>query len=499
MGQTGYLHSIESMGVFDGPGIRTIFFLQGCPLRCAYCHNPDSQAFTKEKTISPQEVLRLARRFRMYYGKDGGITFSGGEPLSQGAFLAESLKLLKEEGFHTCIDTSGVGDPRYYKAVLPYADLLLLDVKQFNELQYREITGAAWTAFWRFAASLEENGFKGKLWIRHVMVPGISDNIEAMEDFVRVIEPLRPFIERIEILPYHVMGVEKYKQLGLPYRLEGIEPMDKSKAKIFEAYVRERFFAQPAGTVLSADERRAIMENIAARRVAEPEPLSREALRQLPLLCELNEEDFSRVLPETESHRLGRGDFVFRSGEAADRFYILYSGRMKIYRNTPEGKEQILYIYNPGDFVGGLNLLTSDRYLYTAQALEDCEILVVRKKAFDLYMKDNPAILREICLKSFDRIRWAEELISRLYADHSDIKTAALLLRLADDFGLRTTEGTVCHLSMDRDEMASYAGLSRERLEAKIKTFAEAGWLEWIDEKTLLLKDTEALKRLPET
>lgn len=499
MAQAGYLHSIESMGVFDGPGIRTIFFLQGCPLRCAYCHNPDTQAFTREKTIEPAEVLRLAKRYRLYYGKDGGVTFSGGEPLSQGAFLRDSLKLLKEAGFHTCIDTSGVGDPRYYSEVLPYADLLLLDVKQFYELQYKEITGATWTPFWRFAGSLAENGFKGKIWIRHVMVPGITDNIEAMEDLARVIEPMRPFIERIEILPYHVMGVEKYKQLGRPYRLEGVPPMDKKKAKVFEAYVRERFFGEKAKVSFSEEERKAIMDEIMARHKKAEQGVSREELRTLPLLRELSEEAFEKVLPDTETLVLERGDIVFKSGEAADQLYIVYSGRMKIYKNSPEGREQILYIYNPGDFVGGLNLLTSDRYLYTGQALEDSRICVVKKSAFDRYMRDNPVILLDISLKSYDRIRWAEDLISRLYSDNADIKTAALLVRLTNDFGLKTTEGTVYHLSMNLEEMASYAGLTEDVFKRKVNEFAEAGYLEWIDDKTILVRNLSALKRILES
>ena len=222
-------------------------------------------------------------------------------------------------------------------------------------------------------------------------------------------------------------------------------------------------------------------------------------LQQLPLLADLSAADFAAVRPELRCLTLRRGAIAFRSGEEADRFYIVCSGRIKIFQNTADGREQILYIYNPGDFVGGLNLLMAHDYLYTGQALEDSRICVVPRSIFDRYMRDNPVILRNILAKSFDRIRWAEDLISRLYASNADIKAAALLLRLMHDFGVETEAGTVLHLTMNREEMGSYAGLTRETMTRKLTDFREAGYLEWMDPQTILIRNTAALRGLLES
>lgn len=241
---TGYLHSMESLGTLDGPGIRTVFFLQGCPLRCHFCHNPDTQEFTQRQPIEPEEVLRLAGRYRPYYGEDGGVTFSGGEPLSQPAFVQEALMLLKEEGYNTCIDTSGVASPKAVKKMLPYIDRFLLDIKDFTPEAFEELTSVKMRHLHNFFQTILEGEFEGKIWIRHVMMPGRTDNEEDMDKLVKVIEPLRPWIDRIEILPYHVMGVDKYKELGRTYALEGMPAMDKAKAKELEAYARKQFFGE---------------------------------------------------------------------------------------------------------------------------------------------------------------------------------------------------------------------------------------------------------------
>lgn len=495
MGNQGYIHSIESMGVFDGPGIRTVFFLQGCPLRCAYCHNPDTQAFSKEKSIEPSEVLRLAKRYRLYYGKDGGVTFSGGEPLSQGAFVSECLKLLKEEGIHTCIDTSGAGDPAWYREILPYTDLILLDIKQFDASRYLELTERDWKAFWRFAGNLGENGFKGKLWLRHVMMPGVSDNIKAMEELLRLIEPLRPFTEKIEILPYHTMGIEKYKKLGRPYRLEGMPAMDKKKAKVLEAYVNQRFF-NAAAEDFDDEERKALIALLLAPEGTTVLELSENELRSLPLLGSLGPEDFAEAQKACRSLALKPKELLFESGRPADKLYIIHSGRLKISRRDKEGREQILYIFNPGEFLGGLNLLSGEPFHYDAHALEDCRICEVPKSFFEAYMARDPEILKAVSLKSYDRIRKAEDLISRLYADKADIKAASLLLRLSEDEAVETSEGQVCFLRMEAEELAAYAGLSPEVLREKLKEFSESGYIEAIGRDTILIKNKEALERM---
>lgn len=229
----GRLHSIETMGLVDGPGIRTVFFLQGCPLRCVYCHNPDSQSMFSKKHIRPEAVVERAKRYKSYYkSSGGGVTFSGGESLLQGEFLLESLKLLKEEGIHTAIDTSGFGDEKYYQEILKYTDMVILDIKHFTDKGYREITNRPINRFLKFLSYLED--FHGTIWVRHVMVPGISDNEESIYKLFNRISHLADKIDRFEILPYHTMGLGKYKELGREYKLQGVPEMDKKEAKKYE-------------------------------------------------------------------------------------------------------------------------------------------------------------------------------------------------------------------------------------------------------------------------
>lgn len=229
----GRIHSIETMGLLDGPGIRTIIFLQGCPLRCTYCHNPDSQSMFSNTHMTPEDILITARKYKSYYDRTGGgITFSGGEPLLQGEFLLETLKLLKSEGFNTAIDTSGYGDKRYYKDILKYTDVVLLDIKHFSNEGYKEVTGKSMKGFYEFSSYLNE--FKGKIWFRHVMVPGITDNNKSILKIFDNISHLCDKIDRIEILPYHKMGLEKYNELEREYLLEGVPEMDITIAKEFE-------------------------------------------------------------------------------------------------------------------------------------------------------------------------------------------------------------------------------------------------------------------------
>lgn len=227
------IHSIETMGLVDGPGIRTVFFLQGCPLRCSYCHNPDSQSMFSKKRITPDEVVEMAKKYKTYYkSSGGGVTFSGGEPLMQGEFLVETLKKLKAEGINTAVDTSGYGDARYYKDILKYTDVLLLDIKHFDNEGYKEITEKSIGGFYKFLSYLDD--FHGTIWFRHVMVPSITDNVESMVKLFDNIKHLSSKIDRIEILPYHKMGLEKYEELNMEYTLKNIPEMDKEKAKEFQ-------------------------------------------------------------------------------------------------------------------------------------------------------------------------------------------------------------------------------------------------------------------------
>lgn len=185
----GYVHSIETMGLVDGPGTRTIFFLQGCPLRCAYCHNPDTQKRVGGQLMTPEEIVRTASRYRTYYGEEGGVTFSGGEPLLQGKFVYQTLKLLKAEGYNTCIDTSGFGNPQYYPLIMPLVDTLILDVKAFDQQSFKDLTLIdGFEIYIDFLKNLDHYGFDGQIWVRHVMVPGLTDSKEAMEKFVRILK-----------------------------------------------------------------------------------------------------------------------------------------------------------------------------------------------------------------------------------------------------------------------------------------------------------------------
>lgn len=494
----GYLHSVETMGLLDGPGTRTIFFLQGCPLRCAYCHNPDTHKLAGGREVTPQRILEIANRYRPYYGEEGGVTFSGGEPLLQGAFLYECLKLLKAEGYNTCVDTSGFGNPAFYSKILPLVDTLILDVKAFDRESFYDLTCVdGFDAFLDFIADLELNGFNGQIWIRHVMVPGFTDNVESMRRLVEIIKPISHRVDRIEILPYHTSGVDKYRQLGIPYRLEGVEPMDKDKAKEFEI-TANKLFAESLRQERQASEirKQEKLKLLKAKEVASQEEKSHvfAHLRKLPLLSDVDEADFDEVLSRVILLDVKAGEFIFRTGDPPDFMYLIYKGQMKIFYNTIDGEEQIFYIYRDGDFVGGLNLLVATPYRYIGQALTDCQVVAIPKAIFDKYFYNSPAVLRSVLAKSFERIRWAEELIQRLATSNASMKTAALLLKLAKRIGVETEEGIRLELSMNREELGNYSGLRRETITRKLGEFKELGFIELVGNKVIIIKDIEALE-----
>ena len=220
----GLIHSVESMGLVDGPGIRTVFFFLVCALRCRYCHNPDTWEPDSPKAAwyTPEEVLRRLERFRPYYGSTGGVTFSGGEPLLQPDFLAETLELCQQAGIHTCLDTAGVG-LGHYEAILAHTDLVLLDVKHYTPTGYRQVTGRSMEAFDRFLTAAQAMG--KPLWIRHVAVPGLTDGEAHLAGLEGYLNTLR-HVKRVELLPYHTLGVHKYAALGIPYPLEGVAPLE---------------------------------------------------------------------------------------------------------------------------------------------------------------------------------------------------------------------------------------------------------------------------------
>ena len=228
------LHSIETMGLVDGPGIRTVFFLSGCPLRCVFCHNPDTQNPSYGRDITVDEIVRKAKRMKPYYKNGGGVTISGGEPLASGKFVLDTIRALHNEGINVAIDTSGIGDEKYYSAIAREADLILLDIKHYDPYFFKEITQIYQDKLLKFIKEIKKNNTR--IWIRHVMMPFVTDTKEDMKKLVEFIAPLKKNIDKLEILAYHKMGVNKYKILGRDYKIKNMKAMDKKKAKELEIY-----------------------------------------------------------------------------------------------------------------------------------------------------------------------------------------------------------------------------------------------------------------------
>lgn len=236
MGETkelkGYVHSLESFGSVDGPGVRYIIFLTGCAMRCQFCHNPDTWDMSKGKAYTADELLKTAMRYRNYWGEEGGITVSGGEPLLQIDFLTELFKKAKEQGVHTTIDTSGNPFTREepffskFNELMKYTDLVMLDIKHIDDEKHQILTGKTNKNILDLAKYLDEIG--KPVWIRHVLVPERSDEDEALEKLHEFIEGLGN-VEKVEVLPYHTLGSYKWKELGYDYPLEGIEPPTKER------------------------------------------------------------------------------------------------------------------------------------------------------------------------------------------------------------------------------------------------------------------------------
>ena len=230
--KSGYIHSIETMGLVDGPGIRVVVFMQGCPLRCLFCHNPETWNKKSDNKMTSKEIVDEVRKYRPYIEKDGGVTFSGGEPLLQTEYLLEMLKMCKDAGLHTCIDTSGTGyNKEYLDEVLKYTDLVILDIKAIDDIGYKEMTGKEIDEFNYFVERLNKSN--NKVWIRQVIIPNINDNEEYILKLKEYIKKINN-VEKVELLPYHSMGIEKYKKLKLKYRLIDTLDMDKEKCKKLE-------------------------------------------------------------------------------------------------------------------------------------------------------------------------------------------------------------------------------------------------------------------------
>ncbi len=229
----GRIHSFESFGTVDGPGIRFVVFLQGCPLRCQYCHNPDTWELSAGKEYTAQEVVDRALRYKNYFGEKGGVTVTGGEPLVQMDFVIELFTLLKKQNMHTCIDTSGItfnqgssASVEKHKALLAVTDLVMLDIKHIDGEACKKLTGQSNENTLAFAKFLSDNGTP--TWIRQVLVPNLTDDEETLKKTRAFIDTLKT-VERIEVLPYHTMGEVKYEKLGLEYPLKGVQTPSKEK------------------------------------------------------------------------------------------------------------------------------------------------------------------------------------------------------------------------------------------------------------------------------
>ena len=238
----GYIHSAETFGTVDGPGIRYVLFMQGCPMRCLYCHNPDTWNMRGGMEVDVEEVISEYNKNRMFY-RAGGITVTGGEPLLQVDFLIELFRRAKEEGIHTCIDTSGItftGTSGEYGArldeLMTYTDLVMLDIKHINPEKHKRLTSFDNERVLDFARYLA--GKRIPLWIRHVVVEGYTDDPEdlrALGRFIGGLENLRA----LDVLPYHAMGESKYRELGIDYPLAGMSALSKESAILAKAYILE--------------------------------------------------------------------------------------------------------------------------------------------------------------------------------------------------------------------------------------------------------------------
>lgn len=223
----GFVHSIETFGTVDGPGVRFVVFMQGCRLRCAFCHNPDTWSLGGGTPYTPQELIDQVVDYRPYWGEGGGITISGGEPLLQIDFIVELFKLAKEQDIHTAVDTCGapftLDEPFYgvFDELMQYTDLVLMDIKHINNEFHKEYTMSENTNILNMARDLATREIP--MWIRHVLVPEHSDFDEDLEALSAFIQSLGSAVKNVEVLPYHQLGVYKYEELGIPYKLDGIE------------------------------------------------------------------------------------------------------------------------------------------------------------------------------------------------------------------------------------------------------------------------------------
>lgn len=238
MSVKGYVHSLESFGLVDGPGVRYVVFLQGCKMRCKFCHNPETWSAEGGEEYTAEELFKKAYRYKNYWKQNGGITVSGGEPLLQIDFVTEFFRLAKQKGINTVLDTAGQPFSENdewlekFKALMEYTDLVMLDLKEMDGNLHHDLTGFGNENVLKMAQWLSDNN--KPMWIRHVLVPGVTDSESGLREMKRFVDTLNG-VERVEILPYHTLGMFKWEKLGIPYPLDGVRtPTDEEVKKAEE-------------------------------------------------------------------------------------------------------------------------------------------------------------------------------------------------------------------------------------------------------------------------
>ena len=240
----GKIHSLETFGTVDGPGVRFVVFFQGCPMRCQYCHNPDTWNIEDGEEMSADEIITRFERNRSFY-QTGGITATGGEPMLQLDFLTELFTKAKEKGIHTCLDTSGIIFPennpetaklKQIEDLMSVTDLVMLDIKHIKDEEHQKLTGQSNRNVLAFARYLDSIG--KPVWIRHVVVPGITFDEKDLTELGKFLKTLHN-VEKLEVLPYHSMGKVKYDNLGMDYILKDTPQLTKAEAKEAEEIIRK--------------------------------------------------------------------------------------------------------------------------------------------------------------------------------------------------------------------------------------------------------------------
>ncbi len=237
----GYVHSTESFGAVDGPGLRFVVFMQGCRMRCRYCHNPETWGMSGGEKRTPGDLLKQALRYKSYWKNGGGITVSGGEALLQIDFVTELFRLAKKEGISTALDTAGnpftYDEPFFgkFNQLMKFTDLYILDIKQIDEEKHKNLTGHTNINILEMARYLSDNG--KAMWIRHVLVPGITTDERDLKRLAEFLDTLKT-VQKREVLPYHTLGVPEWKKLGIPYTLEGTESPTNDEIKKAEEILK---------------------------------------------------------------------------------------------------------------------------------------------------------------------------------------------------------------------------------------------------------------------